>query len=115
MRPGPEMSAGMMPALDWPGLIEPGAVRADQAGGSRLLGVAEELGRVLDGDPLGDDDGQGHLGVDDLDDGRLGERGRDEDHRDVGPGLRHRVRDTSEHRHLYAAGEVDRASRPYAG
>ena len=24
IRPGPVMSAGMMPALDWPGLIRPG-------------------------------------------------------------------------------------------
>jgi hypothetical protein len=75
MRPGPEMSAGMMPALDWPGADQAGAVRADEPGRALVLGVVEELRGVLDRDALGDDDGERDAGVDGLDDGGLGEGG----------------------------------------
>jgi hypothetical protein len=64
------MSAGMMPALDLPGLIRPGQF-GPMIRVCPCRGVVEELGGVLDGHALGDDDGQRDAGVDGLDDGAL--------------------------------------------
>ena len=58
----------MMPALDLPGLIEPGAVRADDPRGALGLRVGEQLRGVVHRHALGDDDHERHRGVDGLDD-----------------------------------------------
>ena len=107
------MLAGMMPALERPGLIRPGQFGPDDPGGA-ALGVRPEVGRVVHRDALGDDDGEPDLGVDGLDDGGLGERRRHEDDADVGAGLLHGLGDAAEDRDAGAV-EVDARAGLAAG
>ena len=105
MRPALVMSAGMMPALDLPGLMMPGQFGPMMP--RRLaLRVGPERGGVVHRDALGDDDGQRDLGVDRLDHRVLGERRRHEADRHVRAGLAHRLGDRAEHRQRRAV-DVD--------
>ena len=87
----------MMPTLHSPGVMTPG-----QLGPTRrilLLGrIALDRHHVADRDPLGDADRQFDAGVGRLEDGVGGVGRRDEDHRDVGLGVAHRLLDGVEHR-----------------
>ena len=95
--PLPVMFAGRDADERLAGGDDAGAVRADDAGLVALrLRVGPELGGVLHGNALGDDDEQRDLGVDGLDHGVLGEGRRHERDRDVRAGLLHRLGDRAE-------------------
>ena len=84
------MSAGMMPALDWPGVMRPGQFGPMMRVLLPLLhACAQKVGGVVHRDALGDDDREGDLRVDRLDDRVLGELRRHEDDGDVGAGGLH--------------------------
>ena len=95
--PGHADLPGMIPTFAAPGEIDARAVRPDQPR-PRCLEVAVDVGHVADGDALGDTHDEPDAGIGRLEDRLRREPWRDEDHRGVRAGLRHRARDRVEDR-----------------